>query len=168
MLPPAAYAANLILGSIMNMRFINWSSPLLMDSLLSFLAFSSSQLEILFHQCPSWNYSLWLESVGLVASPFFWYNSHTHCRQCAWKETHWPGVICGNFGQPVIGLLECQSGWCATCYAMAPGDGFWIYHNVDGDGNPLIVAGEEKHFLEGRSGDHFSVPFIARIVHSIS
>jgi len=42
---------------------------------------------------------------------------------------------------------------------MTPGNGFWIYHDVDAEGNPLVNAGEEKHFMEARPGDHLFCPF---------
>jgi len=71
----------------------------------------------------------------------------------------WSGVICGNFGEAVIGLPECWSGWCATCYCMSPGDGFWTYRDEDSEGNPLVTASEEKHFMEARPGDHLVCPF---------
>lgn len=42
---------------------------------------------------------------------------------------------------------------------MTPGDGFWIYHDEDEEGNPLVAPGEEKFFLEARPGDHLLCPF---------
>ena len=47
---------------------------------------------------------------------------------------------------------------------MSPTDGFWIYTDLDSDGNPLVAAGEERHFREARPGDHLFCPFQCELV----
>jgi len=100
---------------------------------------------------------------GTGSSAVLWFRSAAQCQCCSRLVTHQEGIFCANFGKHAGGLPLCRWAWCATCYAILPGDDFVIYQVDDATYEPgnvnLKVPEEENDYMHARPGDHLFSPF---------
>jgi hypothetical protein len=75
------------------------------------------------------------------------------------------GVFCTNFWSARGPYAPCEQCWCAECYKPIGNKPFQVKAIVDEDGIDQTRPGEEKRFLEARSGDHMMTPFQCDLCH---
>ena len=101
----------------------------------------------------------YVSALGIGSESDSWYLSVSRCQRCTRRVTHQQGVLCANFGHPVLGLPECRSAWWVTCYSTLPGDNFLICRETDEEGRDMTAPGDETDFLYALPGDHLFCPF---------